>query len=87
MARGTEHSKLGRWSLRLSLFFGVVFLLGFAIVCPGRIGVGDSRDATAKAQKAVCDIGRLRERSGPRDCLLRLVGAILTSRGYTLTLT
>ena len=30
MARRTEHSQLGRWSLRLSLFFGVVFLLGFA---------------------------------------------------------
>jgi hypothetical protein len=30
MARRTEHSKLGRWSLRLSLFFGAVFLLGFA---------------------------------------------------------
>jgi hypothetical protein len=30
MARRTEHSKLGKWSLGLSLFFGVVFLLNFA---------------------------------------------------------
>jgi uncharacterized BrkB/YihY/UPF0761 family membrane protein len=30
MVRRTEHSKLGKWSLGLSLFFGVVFLLGFA---------------------------------------------------------
>jgi hypothetical protein len=30
MARRTAHSRLGRWSLRLSLFFGVAFLLGFA---------------------------------------------------------
>ncbi len=30
MARKTEHSKLGRWSLGLSLFCGVVFLLSFA---------------------------------------------------------
>jgi cytochrome bd-type quinol oxidase subunit 2 len=30
MARRTEHSKLGRWSLRLSLLFGVAFLLGLA---------------------------------------------------------
>ena len=30
MARRTEHSKLGGWSLGLSLFFSVVFLLGLA---------------------------------------------------------
>jgi hypothetical protein len=30
MARKTEHSKLGKWSLGLSLFFGVAFLLGLA---------------------------------------------------------
>jgi Na+-driven multidrug efflux pump len=30
MARRTEHSKLGKWSLGLSLFFGVAFLLSFA---------------------------------------------------------
>ena len=30
MARKTEHSKFGRWSLGLSLFGGVVFLLSFA---------------------------------------------------------
>jgi hypothetical protein len=30
MARKTEHSKLGKWSLGLSLSFGVVFLLGLA---------------------------------------------------------
>jgi hypothetical protein len=30
MARRIEHSKLGKWSLRLSLVFGVVFLLSFA---------------------------------------------------------
>jgi hypothetical protein len=30
MARRTEHSKLGKWSLGLSLFFGGAFLLGYA---------------------------------------------------------
>ncbi len=30
MARRTEHSTLGKWSLGLALFFGVAFLLGFA---------------------------------------------------------
>lgn len=29
MARRTEHSKLGKWSLGVSLFFGVIFLLSF----------------------------------------------------------
>src|SRR5919205_177232 len=30
MARKTEHSRIGKWSLGLSLCFGVVFLLSFA---------------------------------------------------------
>ena len=47
------------------------------IVCPGRCGVGGSRDAAAQAKEAVWGIGSLRRPSGPRGRLLRVVGAIL----------
>ena len=47
------------------------------IVCPGRFGVGGSRDATAKAQEAVWGIGSLLRCSGHSGRLQRLVGAIL----------
>jgi hypothetical protein len=69
------------------------------VVYPGSCGVGDSRDATAKAQETVWGIGSLCRCCGPSGRLLHLVGPILgitrvhfavaldlASRGYTLPL-
>jgi hypothetical protein len=67
----------GYWCAAAVRYLGGLGNADKFVVRPDLFDVGDSRDAAAKAQEAVCGIGSLCECSGARGCLLRLVGAIL----------
>src|SRR3712207_5312940 len=66
----------GYWCAAAVRYFGGLGDADMFVVRPGRCGVGDSRDAAAQGQEALCGIGSLCECSGARGCLLRVVGAV-----------
>jgi hypothetical protein len=67
----------GYWCAAAVRYLGGLGNADMFVVRPGRFSVGDSRDAAAKSQEELCGIGSLSQCSGPRGCLLRVVGAIL----------